>query len=83
MRVLADEGERLGVAAAACSDRCLKDDRASDDLNHRECVQIAMRIDTDDVVQLICEHPFLTSSPSVGGHNRSRSGGRRPRAAEL
>jgi hypothetical protein len=82
VRVLLDECERVRVAAAVCRDRCFKHDRASDDLNHRECVRIAMRIDTDDVVQLICKHPFLTSSPSVGGHNRCRSGVE-PRAAEL
>jgi hypothetical protein len=42
-----------------------------------------MRIDTNDVVQLICEHPKTTSSQALEDTNRCRSGECKPRAAEL
>ncbi|MGZ4395379.1 MAG: class I SAM-dependent methyltransferase, partial [Gaiellaceae bacterium] len=35
----------------------LEHDNAAYDLDDRERVRVAVRIDTDDVVQLICEHP--------------------------
>jgi len=41
------EPERVRVAAAARCDGRLKDDRATDDLDDRERVRIAVRIDTD------------------------------------
>jgi hypothetical protein len=80
VRVLLDECQRIHVAAAVSRDRCLENDRARDDLDHRERVRIAMRIDTDDVVQLICKHPFPDLQPerwgtqpvSVWGGNRGR-----------
>ena len=35
----------------------LEDDQAADDLHNCQRMRVAVRIDTDDVVQLICEHP--------------------------
>jgi len=45
------------VAVAARDDCRLEDDCAADDLHDRECMRVAVRVDTDDVVQLICKHP--------------------------
>jgi hypothetical protein len=55
--VLADELQRVCVAIAARHDRRLEDDQAADDLHDRQRMRVAVRIDTDDVVQLICKHP--------------------------
>jgi len=56
-RVLFDQREGERVAVAIRDDRRLENDRAADDLHDRERVRVAVRIDTDDVVQLICKHP--------------------------
>src|SRR3954451_24306048 len=37
-------------------------------MHDRERVRVAVRVDADDVVQLICEHPRTDLQPSVGGH---------------
>jgi hypothetical protein len=37
-------------------------------MHDRERVRVAVRVDPDDVVQLICEHPSTDLQPSVGGH---------------
>jgi hypothetical protein len=50
-----------------CGNGRLEDDAAADDVHDRERVRVAVRIDTDDVVQLICKHLQPTSNPSVGG----------------
>ena len=63
-----DEPQRGGVAVAVCEHRRLGDDRAADDVHDRERVRVAVRVDTDDVIQLICEHPKTDLQPSVGGH---------------
>jgi hypothetical protein len=52
-----DELQRLCVAVTACRNCRLQDDRAAEHLHDRQRVQISVRVDTDDVVQLICEHP--------------------------
>jgi hypothetical protein len=52
-----DELQRLCVAVTACGNGRLHDDRATEDVHDRERVHISVRVDTDDVVQLICEHP--------------------------
>ena len=52
-----DELQRLRVAVAVRDHRRLEDDRAADDMHDRERVRVAVRVDTDDVVQLICKHP--------------------------
>ncbi len=48
----------------------------------RERVCITVRVDANDVVQLICEHPYLTSSQELGDTTVSVWGWK-PRAAEL
>ena len=55
--VRVDELQRLRVAVTVCSNRRLEDDSAAEDVHDRERVQVAVRVDTNDVVQLICEHP--------------------------
>ena len=55
---------------------------AADDFDDGKRVCITVRVDTHDVVQLICKHPYLTSSLVVGGHNGVGLGWK-PRAAEL
>jgi hypothetical protein len=55
--VLVDELQRLRVAVAARDDCRFKDDRAADDVHDRKRMRVAVRVDTDDVVQLICKHP--------------------------
>ena len=61
------ELQRLRVAVAARGDRRLEHDRAADDLHDRERVRVAVRVDTDDVVQLICEHPLTDLQPKRWG----------------
>jgi hypothetical protein len=55
--VLFSKQERLPVAVTACGDGRLEDDRAAANVDDRERVRVAVRVDTNDVVQLICEHP--------------------------
>ena len=60
--------------------RSLEHDRAADHVHDRERVRVAVRIDTNHVVQLICEHPLTDLQPkrwgthpvSVWGGNRGR-----------
>ena len=49
--------ERVRVALAARCNVPLEHHRSADDVNDSKRVQIAMRVDTDDVIQLICKHP--------------------------
>jgi hypothetical protein len=37
-------------------------------VHDRERVRVAVRVDTDDVVQLICEHPKTDLQPKRGGN---------------
>jgi hypothetical protein len=53
-----DELQRLCVAVTACGNCRFHGDRAAEHMHDRERVQISVRVDTDDVVQLICEHPY-------------------------
>ena len=55
--MLFTEHERLPIATAVCRNLRLEHDRAFSNVDDRECVRVAVRIDTNDVVQLICEHP--------------------------
>jgi len=50
--VLVNELQRPRVAVAARDDRRLEDDCAADDLHDSERVRVAVRVDTDYVVQL-------------------------------
>ncbi len=56
-RVPVDEPQRVCVAVAARGDGCLKQDSSTDDKHDRERTRIAVRIDTNHVVQPICKHP--------------------------
>jgi hypothetical protein len=74
------ELQRSCVTVAVRDYRRLEHDSATDDLDDSERVRVTVRVDTHDVVQLICEHPFTDLQPSVGGHPVS-VWGRKPRAA--
>src|SRR5487761_1187571 len=50
--VLVDELQHLRIAVAVCDHRRLKHDSATDDVHNSERMRIAMRVDTNDVVQL-------------------------------
>jgi len=76
------EHERVRVALAARRDSRLEHHGAADDLDDRERMCIAVRVDTNDVVQLICKHPFSDLQPRVGDTTVS-VWGCKPRAAEL
>jgi len=60
-RVSLRELERAPMAVRVRGDRCLEDKTACPYLNHRQRVHITMRVDADDVVQLICKHPDRSS----------------------
>ena len=68
-RTLADQGmlvnelQSLRIAVAARDDRRLEDDRPASDLDDSERMRVAVRVDTDDVVQLICKHPKTDLQP--------------------
>ena len=82
-RVHLDEPQRLRVAVAACRGSRLEQHGTGDDFDDRERVRVTVRIDTDDVVQLICKHPLTDLQPKRWG-TRTRVGlGWKPRAAEL
>jgi len=81
-RVPVDEPQSVCVAIAVCGDSRLEHDRATDDVHDRERVRVAVRVDTDDVVQLICEHPLTDLQPWVGGQPVSVWGWK-PRTAGL
>jgi hypothetical protein len=51
------EPQRIRIPLAARGDIGLEHDRSAEDVHDREGVRVAVRVDTDDVVQLICEHP--------------------------
>jgi hypothetical protein len=80
--VLLGEVKRVRVIVAVCCDRRLKHDGASHDFNDRECVRIAVWVDTDDVIQLICKHPFRPPANALGDTTGVGLGWK-PRPAEL
>src|SRR5439155_5500807 len=51
------EPECFCIAAAVSRDRGFEHDHAGSHLDDRERVRVTVRVDADDVVQLICEHP--------------------------
>jgi hypothetical protein len=61
--VLVDEPQRPSVAVAVRDDGRLENDRAIDDAHDSERVRIAVWVDTNDVIQLICEHPKTNLQP--------------------
>jgi hypothetical protein len=72
--VLVDELQRVCVTVAARGDGRLKQDSSADDLHDGERMRVAVRVDTDHVVQLICKHRFHLQ-PRLGDTLRCRSGG--------
>ena len=65
-RVLSSEPERLHVPARRGRYRPLRDHRARRGNDHREHVLVPVRIDTNDVIHLICQHPSDPPIPLVG-----------------
>jgi hypothetical protein len=57
-RVLIDKPEGVRVTAAARGDIRLEHHGCAGDVQHRERMRVAVRVDADDVVQLICKHPY-------------------------
>jgi hypothetical protein len=53
------------------------------DVHDRDRVRVAVRVDTNDVVQLICEHPKTNLQPKRWGTRTGAGLGSKPRAAEL
>jgi hypothetical protein len=73
----------MRVAVAARDDRRLEDDRPADDVHDRERMRVAVWIDADDVVQLICKHPKTDLQSKRWGTRTGAGLGWKPRAAEL
>ena len=65
-RVLLREAERVGVPACARSHHRLGQDGSRRSNNDRECVLVAVRVDTDHVIHLVCKHPDRSSVHSKG-----------------
>jgi hypothetical protein len=61
------ELQGMRVTVAARDDRRLEDDRPADDVHDRERMRVAVRVDTDDVVQPICKHPRTDLQPKRWG----------------
>jgi hypothetical protein len=79
--VLIDERHRANVPVAVRVNGRLEDDSAADDLNDHERMRVAV-YNTDDVVQLSCEHPFTDLQPKSWGTHPVPVWGWEPRAAE-
>src|SRR5207253_3854415 len=59
--------QRPSVTVAVRVDGRLEDDSAADDLDDRDRMRVAVWVNTDDVVQLICKHPFTDLQPKSWG----------------
>jgi hypothetical protein len=80
--MLLGELQRLLVASAVCAHCGFVDDNTRPHLDDPDRVCVSVRVDTNDEVQLICEHPESTSSPGWG--TRTGAGlGMEPLAARL
>ena len=55
--MLLGELQCSSIAVVVCDHRRLEHNDAADDLDDSERVRVAVWVDTNDVVQLICEHP--------------------------
>jgi len=55
--VLLDEPQSIRIPLAARGDIRLEDDCTAEDVHNRERMRVTVRVDTHDVVQLICKHP--------------------------
>ena len=65
-RVPLREAQRLGVAARARPHHRLRQHRSRRRGHDRERVLIAVRVDTDHVIHLVCKHPDRSSVDSQG-----------------
>jgi hypothetical protein len=63
-----DEPQRPCVAVAVRDNRRLENDGTALHVHNRKRVRVAMGVDTNDVVQLICEHPKTNLQPKRWGH---------------
>ena len=73
-RLTLGQAQRLRVPALARCDLHLEQRGTRRRLHDRERVRVAVRVDADHVVQLVCKHPFHLQ-PSGWGRSRCRSGG--------
>jgi hypothetical protein len=60
------ELECLRIAVAARDDRRLENNHPTNDVHDRERMRVTVRVDTDDVVQLICKHPRTDPQRELG-----------------
>jgi hypothetical protein len=72
--VLIDKTKHAGITLGVCDRGRLEHDSAASHLDDRERVRVAVRINTNHVVQLICKHPNHLQ-PRLGDTLRCRSGG--------
>jgi hypothetical protein len=78
--MLIDKPERVRITVAARGDVRLEYHGSAEGVHDRERMRVAVRVDTDHVVQLICKHPKTDLQPkrwgthpvSVWGGNRGR-----------
>jgi hypothetical protein len=63
-RVAPREPKRLAITARIGAHRPLRQHSSSRRCHDRERVLVAMRVDTDHVVHLLCEHPDRSSVDS-------------------
>ncbi len=58
LSVRVDELQRLRVALTRSGNRRLEDDHSTEHMHDRKRMTIAVRVDTNDIVHLICKHPI-------------------------
>src|SRR6266581_6890100 len=75
-RVLIGEANRCRVTACARLYRALRDNSARRCDNDREDVLVAMCVDADHEVQLVCKHPSDPPTRLVGSGNAGLSTGK-------
>jgi hypothetical protein len=70
MRIPLADADRLAIPLHLCRDRVLRDERTCCRDYDREHMFVAVRVDTDHVVHLLCKHPDRSSV-----HRRVRNAG--------
>jgi len=80
--VLIGKTKQADVTLSVCQRARLEHHSTASHLDDRERVRVTVRIDADDVVQLICEHPDRPPA-QLGGQVPVPVWGVEPRAAEL
>jgi hypothetical protein len=79
--VLIGQAKNARVPLAICERRRLEHDSAAAHVDDSERMRVAMRIDTDHVVQLVCKHPYRP--PARWGIDSGVGLGVKPQAARL